>query len=144
MRLTTSVKLVRSSETGHRAPYLLHVSTSNFARVNVPRDFRGLLSLSPNSGNLCISPQLLKETAIFSEDETERRCFVGSLTHSDRGERAWTGDEVKVEITKPSSSKGLWVGYVGETDSRQKRPFYKNPFVVAIIVIGIWVLLVNR
>ena len=143
MRLTTRVQLVRDSETGHRAPYLLHVSTSHFARVNVPRDFRGLLSLSTNRGNLRISPQLLKETAIFSEDGTERRCFVGSLTHADRGGREWTGDEVKVEIIKPSLDKGLWVGYVGETDSWQERPFYKNPYIVAVIILIIWVLL-NR
>jgi hypothetical protein len=66
------------------------------------------------------------------------------LTQSDSGEREWTGDEVKIEITKPSSSKGLWVGYVDETDSPHKRPFYKNPFVVALVIIAIWVLLANK
>jgi hypothetical protein len=77
---------------------------------------------------------LSRETATFGEEGTDRRCFVGTLTQSDISEREWSGDEVKVEVTEPTTSKGLWVGYVGETDSRRS---YVNLLVLAIIIIYI-------
>jgi len=116
-------------ETGHRAPYLLHVSATSQAVVHIPRDFRGLLTLSIDLTHtmLAMSPGLSAETTTYSDTGKERKCFVGELTESD-AEGVWMGDEVQVEITgteQPmatpfaSMSQRLWVGYTDEGPDSQ-------------------------
>jgi hypothetical protein len=99
---------------GRRAPYRLEISAAFAARVYIPRDFRGSLSLSMvKLDSVHLSDELSRNTTTFRDIGTEMKVFVGDLTKSSGEGKS---DEIIVGVrNRPGYGRhSIMVGYLDE------------------------------
>ena len=114
MNLICMVQHAQGLAAGGRAPYRLEISAGFAAKVHIPRDFRGSLSLSMVKVNsVHLSDELSRNTTAFRDFGTEMKFFVGDLTESDGEGKS---DDIIVRIrNRPVYGRySIMVGYLDE------------------------------
>jgi len=98
-----------------RSPYFLHVVAGASATVYIPREFRGLLTLTSSvSQAVRVYGVLAKKATLLSEDGARRQYFVGDLPGSSDGEGTWgtwQGDEIMVVRETKHSYAGQYYAH---------------------------------
>ncbi|KAF7326149.1 hypothetical protein MKEN_00466400 [Mycena kentingensis (nom. inval.)] len=92
-----------------RTPLSLKLHTGDgHVNLELPRAFRGPLTVHLHDGRLRLSPALTAVTTIFSESNGISRCFIGDYAESGWADAPgeWTGDEA--EVTSRDGNLNLW------------------------------------
>ena len=114
MNLICMVQHARGLAAGRRAPYHLQISATYLARVHIPRDFRGSLSLSTmKDDSVHLSDDLSRNTTTFRDIGTEMKFFVGDLAKSG-GEGECDAIFIGSRNRPSCSPYSIMVGYLDE------------------------------
>ncbi|KZV96493.1 hypothetical protein EXIGLDRAFT_424708 [Exidia glandulosa HHB12029] len=97
---------LRLHSAGER-PFALSVKADSSGSVNLelPRNFRGPLTIRSEKGNVKFSPAFEPLVATFSDYDDIRKCFVGDFKELQFGQGPWEGS--MIEITAPYGKLNL-------------------------------------
>ena len=114
MNLICMVQHAQGPAPGRRAPYTLEISAGYAAKVHIPRDFRGSLSLSMfKPASVHLSDELSRNTTTFRDVGTHMKFFVGDLAKS--GGEGECDDIIVGSRNRRSCSRySIMVGYLDE------------------------------
>ncbi|KAH7104520.1 hypothetical protein BKA62DRAFT_463969 [Auriculariales sp. MPI-PUGE-AT-0066] len=89
---------LRLHSSGNR-PFGISASTAyqSTIQLELPRDFRGPLTIKSQSGQVKFSPALEPLVATFSDYDDLKKCFVGDFKALEFGQGAWEGSMVDID-----------------------------------------------
>ncbi|KAJ7624301.1 hypothetical protein DFH06DRAFT_1059151 [Mycena polygramma] len=84
---------------GTRPSVRLKAQSRDSIALQIPRSFRGPVTVRTRKGTVRVSDALATDLTTFNEVNDTRRCFIGDFSDWIADPEAWTGDEIEVEST---------------------------------------------